>query len=848
VSADRGLSERDASAKLAQVGPNEIEAEKAAGLVELLVHQFADVMIVLLLAAAVVAGLVGDIVDTIAILVIVVLNATIGVIQEYRAQRAIAALQRLAAPIAVVLRDGSHRRIPARDVVPGDIVLVEAGDVVPADLRIIEATDLGIDESALTGESVPVAKSEAIVKGADLAVAERLNMAYKSTLVTRGRGVGVVVATGRATEIGRIADLLRAAQDVRTPLQQRLARFSRRIALVVLGICGIVFATGLLQGQPLLLMFLTALSLAVAAVPEALPAVITLALGVGARRLGDRNALVRRLPAVESLGSVTYICADKTGTLTENRMTLGVIHASGAEYEGLSPDLPDAVRQRIGEVLALCNDVDAETLDGDPTEVALVEAARAAGFDKAELARALPRVAELPFNAERRFMATLHKSAEGLHALVKGAPERIVAGCVDRLTEHGREAMDEAVIREADELASRGYRVLGFACRLDLADEGAKDELDGRWTFLGFVGLIDPPRPGVVDAIRQCRDAGIVPVMITGDHPATAIAIASELGIPCGDSQSMTGKELVALSAEDLQERVEDLHVYARVDPEQKIRIVKALQAKGHFVAMTGDGVNDAPALKAATIGVAMGQRGTEVAREAAEVVLLDDSFETIVAAVGEGRRIYDDIRKFIRYTMTSNSGEIWVLVLAPLLGLPLPLLPLHILWINLVTDGLPGLALSAEPAERDVMHREPRPPEERIFSQGMVTHILFVGLLIGGLTLATQAWTWHRGHEEWQTMVFTVLVVAQLFNCLAIRSEHDSIFRIGLASNPALLLALAVTIAAQLAVIYVPAFAGVFRTVPLSAAQLGACVAIGSLVFVAIEAEKWVRSWREKR
>ncbi|MBT8093212.1 MAG: cation-translocating P-type ATPase [Gammaproteobacteria bacterium] len=850
VSADQGLSGRDASAELAQVGPNEIEAEKAASPLELLAHQFADVMIVLLLAAAVISGLIGDIVDTIAILVIVVLNATIGVIQEYRAQRAIAALRRLAAPIAVVMRDGRHRRIPARDVVPGDVVLIEAGDVVPADLRVIESTDLGIDESALTGESVPVAKSETVVDAADVAVAERLNMAYKSTLVTRGRGTGVVVATGRATEIGRIADLLRAARQVRTPLQQRLARFSRRVALAVLGICAIVFATGLLQGQPLLLMFLTALSLAVAAVPEALPAVVTLALGLGARRLGDRHALVRRLPAVESLGSVTYICADKTGTLTENRMTLAVTHASGAEYEEPGAELPDAIRQRIGKVLALCNDVDAETLQGDPTEVALVEAANAAGFDKAELARAMPRVAELPFDAERRYMVTLHRSAEGLLALVKGAPERIVEGCVDRLTELGRQVMDEeAVLRDADALASRGYRVLGLACSQDFSDEDeTKAELESSWTFLGLVGLIDPARPGVVDAIRQCRSAGIVPVMITGDHPVTAAAIAGELGIPNDASQSLTGQELAALSEGELEDRVEGIRVYARVDPEQKIRIVKALQAKGHFVAMTGDGVNDAPALKAATIGIAMGQRGTEVAREAAEVVLLDDSFETIVAAVGEGRRIYDDIRKFIRYTMTSNSGEIWVLVLAPLLGLPLPLLPLHILWINLVTDGLPGLALSAEPAERNVMQRKPRPPEESIFSREMVAHIFFVGLLIGGLTLATQAWNWQRGHEEWQTMVFTVLVVSQLFHCLAIRSEHDSIFSIGFASNPAMLLALALTVAAQLAVIYVPVFAAVFRTVPLSAAQLGACFAIGSLVFVAVEAEKWVRSRRQNR
>jgi Ca2+-transporting ATPase len=843
---DDGLSSADASAALAEAGPNEIEAERPASPLELLAHQFADVMILLLLAAAIISGLVGDIVDTIAILVIVVLNATIGVIQEYRAQRAIAALRRLAAPVAVVLRDGTQRRIPAREVVPGDVVLIEAGDVVPADFRVIESSDLGIDESALTGESVPVTKSEGIAESADQPVADRLNMAYKSTLVTRGRGKGVVVATGAATEVGHIADLLRAVHQIRTPLQQRTAQFSRRIALVVLGICGIVFATGLLQGQPLLLMFLTALSLAVAAVPEALPAVITLALGQGARRLGNRNALVRRLPAVESLGSVTYICADKTGTLTENHMTLAVVLASNAEYADLSPGIPDAMRRHIGEVLALCNDVDTETSRADPTEVALFEAARAAGFEKTELERTMPQVAELPFEANRRCMVTLHRSDKGLRALVKGAPERVVEGCVDQLTARGPAPIDDAVLRQADELASRGYRVLGLAYRDNFPDDGEETALlDDGWTFLGFVGLIDPPRAGVVDAIRQCRTAGIVPVMLTGDHPATAAAIAEKLGFPCSDKRSMTGTELTALSDEDLEAQVENVRVYARVNPEQKIRIVHALQAKGHFVAMTGDGVNDAPALKAATIGVAMGRRGTEVAREAAEVVLLDDSFETIVAAVREGRRIYDDIRKFIRYTMTSNSGEIWVLVLAPLLGMPLPLLPLQILWINLVTDGLPGLALSAEPAERGIMRRKPRPPEESILSGGMATHILFVGLLIGGLTLATQRWFWQRGYEEWQTMVFTVLVVAQLFNCLAIRSEHDSIFRIGFAGNRSLVLALAITIAAQLAVIYVPVFAAVFRTVPLSATELGACFAIGSIVFMAAEGEKWVRARR---
>ncbi len=844
TSPETGLGSRDARVKLEEIGANEIERQRGHGVLRLFTHQFADVMIVLLIAAAIISGWLGHVIDTVAIVVIVALNATVGVIQEYRAQQAIAALRRMSAPTARVLRDGAISEIPAREVVPGDIVNIEAGDVVPADMRLISAVDLGVDESALTGESVPVAKTDEVVHAGETVLGERLNMAYKSTLVTRGRASGVVIATGRATEIGRIADMLRKARAVRTPLQLRLARFSRRIALVVLAICGLVFTSGLLQGQPTLLMFMTALSLAVAAVPEALPAVITLALGLGARRLGDKNALVRRLPAVESLGSVTYICADKTGTLTENRMALSILYAAGSEHRDLPAPLPGLVGQRTGEVLALCNDVDAESMRGEPTELALVEGARAMGFDKQALARNLPRIGELPFEAERRCMVTLHDGPDGPLALVKGAPERVIEGCVDQLTAGGRVAITGSLMEAAEKMAEHGYRVLALAFRDDFQDEGeiGAAQLGGHWTFAGLAGLIDPPRPGALDAIRECRSAGIVPVMITGDHPATADAIARELSIADESSESMTGSKLAAMSDADFEQHVERIRVYARVDPEQKIRIVQALQGKGHFVAMTGDGVNDAPALRAATIGVAMGQRGTDVAREAAELVLLDDSFATIVTAVNEGRRIFDDIRKFIRYTMTSNSGEIWVLVLAPFLGLPLPLLPLHILWINLVTDGLPGLALSAEPAERDVMLRRPRPPDESIFAHGMAAHILWVGLLIGGLTLATQAWTWTRGQDEWQTMVFTVLVIAQLFHCLAIRSERFSLFSIGFLSNPALVVAILVTVLAQIAVIYLPPLNTVFRTVPLSATQLAACFAIGSIVLIAVELEKFLR------
>jgi Ca2+-transporting ATPase len=689
----------------------------------------------------------------------------------------------------------------------------------------------------MTGESVPVSKDDHIGRTDGATIPEQHNMVWKSTMITRGRATGVAVLTGQATEIGRIATLLRGDTIARTPLQTRMTQFSRRIALAVVAICAMIFVTGLMQGQPALLMLMTALSLAVAAVPEALPAVITVALGLGARRLGDLKALVRRLPAVESLGSVNYICADKTGTLTENRMQLGAIVAGGERYDDLSC-VPSDLRKRIGWVMTLCNDVDTAShpFKGDPTEVALLQGAMKDGFEKSILEAEMPRIAELPFQSDRQCMVTLHRATTGGLAFMKGAPERVVEAC-------GLRASSE-YLEIANGLAGDGYRVLALACRE--TDQSVEDisaiDIESGWSFLGFAGLIDPPKDGVSAAIKECRSAGIVPVMITGDHPATAMAIAKKIGLAGDNNRLITGMELESMSAGDLESCVEEIRVYARLNPEQKIRIVQALQKAGHFVAMTGDGVNDAPALKQATIGIAMGQRGTEVAREAAEIVLLDDSFPTIVEAVHEGRRIYDDIRKFIRYTMTSNSGEIWVLMLAPFLGLPIPLLPLHILWINLVTDGFPGLALSAEPAERDVMQRKPRPAEEGIFTTEMVTHIFWVGLTIGGLTLATQAFALSREIPQWQTMVFSVLVFAQLFHSLAIRSERHSLLSIGLFTNPALIVAVVATVAAQLLVIYVPAFNIIFHTMPLSAMELAACFAIGAIVLVVVETEKRLR------
>ncbi|MDH4071959.1 MAG: HAD-IC family P-type ATPase, partial [Gammaproteobacteria bacterium] len=530
------------------------------------------------------------------------------------------------------------------------------------------------------------------------------------------------------------------------------------------------------------------------------------------------------------------------GTLTENRMRLGVLVAAGRRYERLADVNPPAIARRIGQVLSLCNDVRVKVdgMAGEPTEVALAESAAAAGVDKSLLEARMPRIAELPFDAARRAMATRHGTDDGVITLVKGAPERVIESCVDEWGDDGRRPLASEHLATANVLAAEGYRVLALAIREEQADTG--DDLESNWTLLGLVGLIDPPRKGVKESIDECRAAGIVPVMITGDHPATATAIARELGI-AGDADSVvTGSNLAAMEDRELARRVEDIRVYARVNPEQKIRIVRALLDRGHFVAMTGDGVNDAPALKQATIGVAMGERGTEVAREAAEIVLLDDSFATIVNAVHEGRRVFDDIRKFIRYAMTGNSGEIWVLLLAPLLGLPLPLLPLHILWINLVTDSFPGLALSAEPAEHDIMQRPPRPPDEGIFTSDMVGHIFWVGLAIGALTLGTEAWAVDRGIAHWQTMVFTVLVMAQLFHSLAIRSERHSLFSIGIFGNPALIAAVLAMVAAQLAVIYVPALNPIFRTAPLSAGQLAACFGMGSIVFVIVELEKLVR------
>ncbi len=830
---NQGLTQAEAERRLIQYGPNQLQEVKGRPLWRMFVDQFRDFMIVVLLAAALISGFIGDAVDTIAILVIVGLNAVIGAVQEFRAEKAMAALKAMAAPMAQVRRAGQICDLPAHQLVPGDIVLLQAGDVIPADLRLLESAELEVNESMLTGESHGVAKDCQMMATAELPVAELLNMAFKGTQINRGRAMGVVVATGMTTELGKVAQLLQKATESKTPLQQRLTIFGKRLALSVLAICALIFVVGWLRGEPVLVMFLTAVSLAVAAIPEALPAVISVALALGAWRMSKQSALVRNLPAVETLGSVTYICADKTGTLTQNRMTAERFYID----DGASDSIPDSAI-RFGQALALSNDVEQGEADvkGDPTEVALYQVALDHGYDKQVLTQELPRIAELPFDSERKRMSTLHQSDGRVVMFCKGAPEQLLPLCP---------AVDQqALLAEAEALAAQGYRVLALANRdlASLPSTVAVETLECELEFLGLVALIDPPRDEVPQAVQDCLSAGITPVMITGDHPATALAIAKRLGIIDTEQQLMTGYELAKIDIEELKLKVKQLRVYARVSPEQKITIVQALQELGEFCAMTGDGVNDAPALKNADIGVAMGKKGTDVAREASDMVLLDDNFATIAHAVREGRRIFDNIRKFIKYTMTSNSGEIWVLFLAPFLGLPIPLLPIHILWINLVTDGLPGLALALEPAERGIMQRPPRPPNESIFAHGMWQHMVWVGLLIGAVSLSAQAWSYGGGSSNWQTMVFTVLTFCQLAHVMAIRSESQSLWQVGLFSNLPLLAAVALTVVLQLAVIYLPVLNPIFNTQPLTLTELGICFVLPLIVLLAVEMEKWMQ------
>lgn len=840
-SSDEGISGQEAEIRLSKYGKNELTEKKKKPVWILFLEQFKDFMILVLIAAAVISGIIGDLTDTIIILIIVILNALIGFIQEYRAEKAMEALKKLATLKAEVLRDGNPLKLSSSEIVPGDIVLLEAGNAVPADLRLIESNSLRIDESALTGESVASDKICNKIEGEDISLGDRLNMAYKGTLITNGRGKGLVTETGMNTELGKIAQMLQEEGTV-TPLQKRMADFGKKLSYIILLICAMLFGIGLLRGEEPMHMLLISISLAVAAIPEALPALVTISLALGAKRLVKQNALIRKLPAVETLGSVTYICSDKTGTLTVNRMK--VLET----YETENPVKLFSENSLLFISMALNNDVKISAvnkLSGDPTEIALAEVVihKNGIEDFEDIKDHFPRVAELPFDSDRKCMTTVHKTGNEYLIVTKGAVENITAKLVSK-EDHNK------ITLQSEEWAKQGLRVLCFAYKITdkLPEPFSFETVETDLIFAGLAGMIDPPREEAKLAIQECRTAGIKPVMITGDHPSTASAIAKEIGIYRERDYIVSGKELQNLSDKEFEDKVEDISVYARVSPEQKLKIVKALQSKDHFIAMTGDGVNDAPSLKSADIGIAMGMNGTDVSKEASEMILLDDNFATIVKAVREGRRIYDNIRKFVKYIMTCNSAEIWTIFLAPVIGLPMPLLPIHILWINLVTDGLPGLALAGEKEEKDIMKRPPRKTNESLFADGIGYHIIWVGLLMAGITLAVQAYALNTGDENWQTMVFTVLSLSQLGHVLAIRSEREFIYQKGIFSNLPLLGAITLTFILQLAVIYLPFANKVFKTQPLSIEELALCIIASGVVFHAVEFEKWVKSKLEKK
>lgn len=891
-----GLSEREGGIRLAQHGPNELVEKSTKRPLQILWEQFSSTMVLILIAASVVSGFLGKPTETIAISAIVLLFAILGFVQEYRAEQAMAALKKLTVPTVRVLRNGDVTQLSARELVTGDMVLLEAGNLVPADVRFVECINLRVQESALTGESEPVEKESSALGSINIPLGDKRNMGYMGTVVTYGRGVGVVVATGMDTELGKIATLIQDVEQITTPLQRRLDQLGKGLALFGVVVAVLVMLLGVFRGESLNDMFLTAVSVAVAVVPEGLPAVVTVTLALGAQRMLRRQALIRKLPAVETLGSVTVICSDKTGTLTENKMTVTVIDVAGhflelmgtgkhptpalaAQPEAVLLDQPVSVNMVLAGG-ALCNDAslmpDPETgrykAVGDPTEGALLVAASQAGLTKSELQKVLPRVAELPFDSDRKRMTTVHQfphDTQALPALLQGLSNgakpylAITKGSVDGLLDICHHVWREGQVERLDhgwydristasnQLAQDGMRVLGIATQwLDSVPESPLEGLEKELIFWGMVGMIDPPRPEVKTAVQTCRAAGIRPIMITGDHPLTARFIAHDLGISI-NGRVKTGQDLNAMTAEELEAIVEEVSIFARVSPEHKLRIVEALQRKGHVVAMTGDGVNDAPALKKANIGVAMGITGSDVTKEAAQMVLLNDNFATIVSAVEEGRVIYDNIRRFVKFSIAGNLGKVIVMLFAPLFGISVALLPLQLLWLNLLTDGLLGLGLGVEPAEEDTMAQPPRSPQASLLSGGLTFHILLVGTLIGAIALGIGIIYFQPQAPEdkrWQTMIFTTLAFLQIGQALASRSSQESIFKLGLRSNPTMTLLIFITIGLQLAVLYIPFLDSFFEVVPLSPTNLLICFLLGSGAFVGIEIEKIFRRRRVQK
>jgi Ca2+-transporting ATPase len=879
LSADlaKGLDSDDARQRLQRFGPNELREQRGPGLLQMFLRQFVEPLVLVLIVAAIVSSVLGEIAEGLVIMAIVLLNAILGVTQESKAEKALLALKKLAAPHARIRRDGNTLTIPASELVPGDLVLIEEGDQIPADIRVVESVALKVDESALTGESVPVEKHAATIPQTvdeDIPLGDRSNILHMATVCVHGRGKGIAFATGMNTEVGHIAGLLGASAEKRTPLQERLEDLGKWLGGAALGLCGIMFVTGLFRGINTFEMFLTAVSLAVSAIPEGLPAIVTVVLAIGVQRMARHKAIIRRLPAVETLGSATAICSDKTGTLTQNEMTVvkayvnkSLLQVTGRGYSpegellteetenpGSGGKVLDVLDPHLGMLVkigALCNNSELRKspesgewfIVGDPTEGALVVAARKAGFSEDEEID-VPRIGEIPFDSVRKRMTTIHRFPDGnVLALVKGAPDSVLARCEFVLEDGTIRPLDQVgqdkIMQVNADLASQALRVLACAYRVlgTTSGEPNADEVEQGLVFVGLMGMMDPPRPEAAEAISTCRGAGITPIMITGDHKDTALAISRAIGLSSGDGSKsgpdpvLTGKELESMSPEELNEAVKRVAVYARVSPEHKVRIVDALRSQGHVVAMTGDGVNDAPALKRADIGCAMGITGTDVAKGAADMVLADDNFATIVEAVKQGRTIFDNIRKAIAYLLSCNIGEIIAVFTGIALGGARILTPIQILWVNLVTDSLPALALGVEPPEPGTMKRPPRSRHESVFGQGGAARVGIYGLFIAGITLFA-FWLGMKTHAAMgagrdmlltaRTMAFATMSLSQLFHGFNLRSGTRSLFRLGLATNPYMVLAWAVSTALQIMVLIIPGLRFVFDVVPLTLDEWG--------------------------
>jgi Ca2+-transporting ATPase len=854
-----GLTDKETADRFLTFGKNELRESGKRTITQMVAEQFKSVMIIILIIAAVISGFLGEFTDTIIIFIVIILNAIIGVIQESKAEKALEALKQMSKPFAKVRRNGEVRQVKSEEIVPGDIVIIEAGDYVPADMRLIDSASLKIEEAALTGESAPAEKSAGKIVERDIVIGDRRNMAYLGSSVSYGRGAGVVTVTGMNTEVGKIAGYLADSKTEETPLQKKLAEMSKYLSIGVIAIAIIIFITGLLQGRAYLEMFLTSISLAVAAMPEGLPAIVTIVLAIGVQKMAKKNAVVRRLPAVETLGSTDIICTDKTGTLTQNKMTIKEVFFGGKLYS--SDEKPEHSKEfdTFMQIMVLCNDSKVTKISeseinavGDPTETALITFTAKNLFLKDEVEKLTPRIGEIPFDSDRKLMTTINQLNGKFRVMTKGAPDILLDKCVGVLVNGKIEPVHNDILQDIkkvnSDMAGRALRVLAMAFKdIDKMPESITPEnIEHGLVFAGLAGMIDPPREEVKEAVRVCKDAGIIPVMITGDHRDTAAAIANELSISSGKDQVITGSELDKISENDFKNQVSRYSVYARVSPEHKVRIVEAWKEKGKIVAMTGDGVNDAPALKIADIGIGMGITGTDVAKGVSDIVLSDDNFSTIVSAVKEGRKIYSNIRKSVQFLLSANIGEVITLFVATLLNWKI-LFPIHILWINLITDTLPALALGVEKAEEGIMKQKPRKSTGGFFADGLGFNILYQGLFESAITLGI----YYIGLRNYSidtaiTMAFMTLGLIQLTHSFNVRSPAKSLFKTGVFSNRYLVGAVAVSTFLQIIVVLVPLLNGVFKVTPLNYQQWLLVICASLLIIPTVELAKLSTSRRQ--